>query len=99
MTICRVVLLMQYGGAAFVSPGSNGLWVGNAGVSLFRLDLRRQRRADRRLVGLVEVVRARGRRCHRSACGDQGRDVTADRSGIVMLLPHVRAKEWIRAVG
>src|SRR5215470_5307666 len=97
MTICGAVLLMRYGGTASVSP-RKGLGVRNAAFSLLHVHLRRQRCADRRLVGPIEVVRASGCRSHRPPCGDQGRDVTADRSGIAIWWPRPE-KEHTTAVG
>src|SRR5258707_8545882 len=86
------------GETASASP-ENAFGVLDAAFSLFDLDLRRQRRADWRLVGSVEMVRGRGRRRHRAACGGQGRGLTADRAGAVIPLSKARQMERTRAVG
>jgi len=74
------------------------LGVRDAAFSLLHVHLRRQRRADRRLVGPIEMVRACGRRCHRPPCGDQGRDIAASRSGLATWR-RVRQTERTTAVG
>src|SRR5262249_9350895 len=77
MTILGQVILVWHGETAFRFAG-NAFGVRDAAFSLLDFHLWRQRRADWRLMGSVEMVRGCGRRRHRVACGGQGRDLAAN---------------------